>query len=220
MINRENLAVIAPSVLVTDKQNLQGIFKSASGGEVSVLELPLLQGPLWFISPSPSCSTAFLVLWQGLSTCPSFCFLWISFCGPLERGSSMERQSSLFVNDHQVVLLAGIRWSVCISKIPFVLLERSRFVHTGFDSMVKFQSFAQFPRNFQPNHALYSFCILAFTYYVINHFISFTAWPTLAFLLCMIDFLVGGARGVMVIVVGNGHGDTSSNPGQDWLHFT
>ena len=23
----------------------------------------------------------------------------------------------------------------------------------------------------------------------------------------------GGARGVMVIVVGNGHGDTSSNPG-------
>ena len=30
----------------------------------------------------------------------------------------------------------------------------------------------------------------------------------------------GGARGVTVIVVGNGHGDTSSNPGRDWLHFT
>ena len=30
----------------------------------------------------------------------------------------------------------------------------------------------------------------------------------------------GGACGVMDIVVGNGHGDTSSNPGQDWLHFT
>ena len=30
----------------------------------------------------------------------------------------------------------------------------------------------------------------------------------------------GGARGVMVIVVGNEHGDTSSNPGWDWLHFT
>ena len=29
----------------------------------------------------------------------------------------------------------------------------------------------------------------------------------------------GGARGVMVIVVGNGHGDTSSNPGRDWLPF-
>ena len=25
----------------------------------------------------------------------------------------------------------------------------------------------------------------------------------------------GGARGVMVIVVGNGHGDTSSDPGRD-----
>ena len=25
----------------------------------------------------------------------------------------------------------------------------------------------------------------------------------------------GGARGVMVIVVGNGHGDESSNPGRD-----
>ena len=31
---------------------------------------------------------------------------------------------------------------------------------------------------------------------------------------------LGGARGVVVIVVGNGHGDTSSNPGLDWLHFT
>ena len=30
----------------------------------------------------------------------------------------------------------------------------------------------------------------------------------------------GGARGVMVIFVGNRHGDTSSNPGRDWLHFT
>ena len=29
----------------------------------------------------------------------------------------------------------------------------------------------------------------------------------------------GGARGVVVIVVRNGHGDTSSNPGRDWLHF-
>ena len=31
---------------------------------------------------------------------------------------------------------------------------------------------------------------------------------------------VGGARGVMVIVTGNGHGDTSSNPGRGWLHFS
>ena len=40
--------------------------------------------------------------------------------------------------------------------------------------------------------------------------------------LCMGYYItkLGGARGVMVIVVGNGHGDTSSKPGQDWLHFT
>ena len=31
---------------------------------------------------------------------------------------------------------------------------------------------------------------------------------------------MGSARGVMVIVVRNGHSDTSSNPGRDWLHFT
>ena len=32
--------------------------------------------------------------------------------------------------------------------------------------------------------------------------------------------LVECARGVMVIVAGNWHGDTSSNPGRDWLLFT
>ena len=34
------------------------------------------------------------------------------------------------------------------------------------------------------------------------------------------QYVFGGARGVIVIVVGNEHGDTSSNPGRDWLHFT
>ena len=28
-------------------------------------------------------------------------------------------------------------------------------------------------------------------------------------------YFIGGSRGVMVVVVGNGHGDTSSNPGRD-----
>ena len=32
--------------------------------------------------------------------------------------------------------------------------------------------------------------------------------------------VIRGARGVMVIVVGNGHGDASSSPGRVWLHFT
>ena len=31
--------------------------------------------------------------------------------------------------------------------------------------------------------------------------------------------IIEGARGVMDIVVENGHSDTSSNPGRDWLHF-
>ena len=30
----------------------------------------------------------------------------------------------------------------------------------------------------------------------------------------------GGACGVMVIVAGIEHGDTCSNPGGNWLHFT
>ena len=31
---------------------------------------------------------------------------------------------------------------------------------------------------------------------------------------------LGGACGVMVIAVRNGHGETSSNPRRGWLHFT
>ena len=38
--------------------------------------------------------------------------------------------------------------------------------------------------------------------------------PVFTYILDIYD--CGGARGVMVIVIGNGHGDTSSNPGQDW----
>ena len=37
---------------------------------------------------------------------------------------------------------------------------------------------------------------------------------------CIRNTNTGGIRGVMVIVVENGHDDTSSNPGRDWLHFT
>ena len=33
-------------------------------------------------------------------------------------------------------------------------------------------------------------------------------------------FILGGACGVIVIVIGNEHGDTSSNPGRDWIHST
>ena len=47
-------------------------------------------------------------------------------------------------------------------------------------------------------------CVCFFTFYFLSITIS----------------LSGGARGVMVIVAGYGHGDTSSNPRPDWLHFT
>ena len=35
-----------------------------------------------------------------------------------------------------------------------------------------------------------------------------------------IMILLIGDHGVMVIIGGNGHGDSSSNPGREWLHFT
>ena len=36
----------------------------------------------------------------------------------------------------------------------------------------------------------------------------------------IIIIIYGGARGVMVIVVGNGHCNTCSNPRRECLHFT
>ena len=37
---------------------------------------------------------------------------------------------------------------------------------------------------------------------------------------CILLFNISRARGVMVIVAGSGHGNTSSNPGRDSSHFT
>ena len=45
--------------------------------------------------------------------------------------------------------------------------------------------------------------------------IVFTCFCSAMALFKLIKPEFGGARGVMVIVVGNGHGDTSSNPGRD-----
>ena len=39
-------------------------------------------------------------------------------------------------------------------------------------------------------------------------------------IIIIIAIIIIEARGVMVIVVGNGHGDTTSYLGRDWLHFT
>ena len=58
------------------------------------------------------------------------------------------------------------------------------------------------------------------TYSASNTYIN--SWLLIIFsslFLAHIYHIIGGARGVMVIVVGNGHGDTSSNPEWDWLNF-
>ena len=58
-----------------------------------------------------------------------------------------------------------------------------------------------------------SFTYVGYTFYVGDTFVSFRSGnDALSFF--------GSARGVMVIVAGIRHGDTSSNPRRDWLHFT
>ena len=66
-----------------------------------ILRFPTLPAPLsslWgpfrvrllqLVSPSPSCSMAFLVLWQGLSNCLPFSFIWFSLAATKERQSPL-----------------------------------------------------------------------------------------------------------------------------------
>ena len=94
-----------------------------------------------------------------------------------------------------------------------ISLGRFWFVHIPFGTMVKF---SQFPVDTLSQPVMPSLVFLLrqfafFAYEVIDCFIYVFVRSTLS---------VGGARGVMVIVVGNGHDDTSSNPGRDRLHFT
>ena len=46
-------------------------------------------------------------------------------------------------------------------------------------------------------------------------FLFLQRWPACLVRLSWIVCEMGGARGVMVIVVGNGHSDMNSNPGRD-----
>ena len=53
--------------------------------------------------------------------------------------------------------------------------------------------------------------------------VDFGKWTGLKYIYIYIYSLVSlfyCINGVMVIIVGNGHSNTSSNPGRDWLHFT
>ena len=73
---------------------------------------------------------------------------------------------------------------------------------------------------FTGNEKTFKHRILSYFYTCYKNFCSFK-WKLFKLLdYRMISIFLGSAHGVMVIIVGNGHGDTSSNPGRDWLHFT
>ena len=61
-------------------------------------------------------------------------------------------------------------------------------------------------------------CMYVYVYIYVRLYAFIYLWIYLYMYICI--HLCLHARGVMVIVVGNEHGDTSSNPGWDWLHFT
>ena len=59
---------------------------------------------------------SFFVLWQSQSTCLFFHFLWFSLSGPQDGKVHYSTGSLFFLTITRCDLLAGIRWSVCISK--------------------------------------------------------------------------------------------------------
>ena len=75
------------------------------------------------VSPSPSCSTAFLVLWQGLSTCSLFAFFVFLHSGPL--ASSLF--SSFFLFNVRSSLLVRITFSTQLCLVLYSF--RSSWLH-------------------------------------------------------------------------------------------
>ena len=81
-------------------------------------------------------------------------------------------------------------------------------------------SLVQFPSNFFSKHLVSIRGVHPY-----NRIDTTTAWKSSNFIqsdranFYMIDNQLT-VHHVFVIVVGNEHGDTSSNPGRDWLHFT
>ena len=110
----------------------------------------------------------FLVLWLGLSTCNSFCFLWFSFCGPPGWQSPLfGRFSFLCFTLTWSGLLARIRWSVCISKsqrilwVSFSSTDFGLFIH----HLVEWTNFS-----FLHNSQWFIFppsCVLSYTLFLL-----------------------------------------------------
>ena len=57
-------------------------------------------------------------------------------------------------------------------------------------------------------------------YYLLRSGTRIIVFITFLGVVALFKMQSGGDCGVIVIVVGNGHGHTDSDPGQDWLHFT
>ena len=74
-------------------------------------------------------------------------------------------------------------------------------------------SYSLFLKNHNPlQMVVYFFSLFQGTTHTWNHSANFKQDASI--------LTYSTTRGVMVIVVGNGHGDSSSNPGREWLHFT
>ena len=135
--------------------------------------------------------------------------------------------------------LAKIIWSVwsqnsqrilyvSFSKTDFGLCIYHLFVLSNFNF---FHNCKWIPFSTQSCQVLYSLCAnlvhSLITWLIVSslsphNLFCFDLFNPYGVVLCCYQkrFWFGGARGVIVIAVGNEHGDTSSNPGPAWLHFT
>ena len=121
---------------------------------------------------------------------------------------------------------SSLQSSACVVRLIWMVLEVGGlwpysccFARCCFQDLfdIAISILVQFPSSF--------FSIRLVSVHVVHPFSRIdpnAAWKKLCFNLSdwsdlrMINNLsIAGARGAMVIVVGNGHGDTSSNPGRD-----
>ena len=102
---------------------------STSSSLFPSLSTLLLARQLQVISLLTSCTTTFFVLRQGLSTCLTFCFLWISLCSlPI-----WQILFSLLLNMSMSSLLSRIRQSVCVTNYQrcfiIIIITHESFSH-------------------------------------------------------------------------------------------
>ena len=65
------------------------------------------------------------------------------------------------------------------------------------------------------DEAFFDLMSVLFRFQFLNNILKFRKFPACFLNINNLCINFGGARGVIVIVVGNEHGDTSSNPGRD-----